>query len=554
MKIHDAISAALPEPVAYSLTPSTQPTFGDFACNAAMILAKKLNKNPREIATQIIKKLAGSDLIAKAEVAGPGFINIFLQDAAVWDALAGAALAPVIQKEKVIIEYGSENIAKPMSIGHLRSNIIGKSLVNIFEFIGQEVITDNHLGDWGTQFGKLIVAYKKWGDRAQIEKDPIRELNKIYVRFHDEAKSDLELETAARAAFKKLEDGDTEMRELWKWMKEESLKEFQIMYDRLESRFDHFYGEAFYEDMLPIVVKDCLAAKIAVQNDDGSVMVEFPEAFSPSPFLIQKSDGATLYATRDLATIRFRRDEFAPDRVLYCVGADQILHFRQLFNTAERLNWSKVGGLVHIVSGMVSLPEGKMSTRSGRTIRLGDLLDTAEEKMREIIATKNCEVEGAEREQLIRDLSVGAVKFADLGRDRESNITFSWEQALSFEGYAAPYLMYTHARAKSILRKASEVSDIDFQSFSDPAERVLAMKLLQFSVAVEKAATSYKPHHIAQYIFDLAQEFNSFYHHASVMNAESELEKQLRLALVTQTAEILKVGLGLLGITAPERM
>jgi len=558
------IAAALPEEVAFKLEVSPQPELGDYACNAAMILAKKQGKNPREMAEEIMQKLADSESIAKVEVAGPGFINLFLKDGAIWEALTAAAAAPELPNKKVLIEYGQENIAKPMSVGHLRSNIIGKSLVNIFRFIGSEIVTDNHLGDWGTQFGKLIVAYERWGDHAIIEEDPIPELNKLYVRFHDEVENNPELDDEARAAFKKLEDGDVEMRELWKWMKDESLQSFQKMYDRLGSEFQNMHGEAFFEDMLPGIIADLVEKKIAVRNDDGSIMVEFPEEFSPSPLLIQKSDGATLYATRDLATVKFYVSEFHPDLVLQCVGAEQSLHFKQFYDAAARAGYLGDTTFVHVKNGLVRLPEGKMSTRGGKTVRLEDLLDTAAEKMTAILDEKNCDIDGDERTQLIESLAVGAVKFADLGRDREGDITFTWDDALSFEGYAAPYLMYTHARAKSILRKSSDEltppqsppsgGGSGFGEFTEPAERALAMKLLQFTAAVEKSASSYKPHHIAQYLFDLAQEFNSFYHHVSVMNAEQESEKQLRLALVGKVAEILKVGLGLLGISAPERM
>lgn len=565
--LRSRIDSVLPEKVDYSLARTPDARFGDLACNAAMLLAKKLAKNPRELAAELAAVFESDAFIARVEVAGPGFLNFFLQDGAILAAAADNFALPVIQPKTVLIEYGQENIAKPMSVGHLRSNIIGKSLVNIFGFLGHRVITDNHLGDWGTQFGKLIVAYKKWGDRATIEANPIEEFNKIYVRFHDEVETQPELDDLARAEFKKLEDGDAENRALWQWMRDESLKEFRKMYARLGSEFEFMHGEAFFESALPGVISELVERGIAQKNDDGSIMVSFPEEFSPSPLLIQKSDGATLYATRDLATVRFYVSEFHPDLVLQCVGAEQSLYFRQMYEVARMAGWMESTQFVHVANGLVRLPEGKMSTRSGRIVKLEKLLDEAEDKMRAILDEKNCEVAGESREQLIRDLAIGAIKFADLGKAREGNITFTWESALSFDGYAAPYLQYAHARISSLLEKVGEFDPVRPPSvppsrgegeakgviFGHPAERALALRLAEFVPAVLDAADSQHPHVVAQYLFELAQEFNQLYQAVPVATA-AESERNLRATLALRTRETLRTGLGLLGIAAPDRM
>jgi len=536
----------------------------DYASNVAMVLKDLLVDGPRETAEKIQEELSKSNEfnkhVEKTEIAGPGFINFWLKDEIVWGESQKAEKAPKNKKPRtIVVEYGQENIAKPMSVGHLRSNIIGQSLVNIFKFLGENVITDNHLGDWGTQFGKLIVAYKKWGEKEKIEKNPITELNALYVRFHKEVEEDVskvcEMEDEARLEFKKLEDGDEENTKLWEWFKGESLKEFEKMYKRLGTSFDYMHGEAFYKNDTKTVIDELITKEIAVKNEDSSIMVEFPEAFSPSPLLIQKSDGATLYATRDLAAIKFYKSEFKPDLVLQCVGSEQGHYFKQVYNTAQRAGWIIPGEFVHIQNGMVRLPEGKMSTRKGNTVRLENLLDEAEEKIENILVEKNSSIEGQEKKELAKILGVGAVKFADLGQNRESNIVFTWDKMLSLDGYSAPYLQYTYSRANSILRKAEgSIKNVEFKEFNDVLERKLALKLSFFMESVKQASDSFHPHMIAQYLFDLAQLYNKFYQALPVMNAEKKEEKDFRLVLTQKTTQILKTGLSLLGISVPERM
>ena len=540
------------EGIVFDVTASEK--FGDYASNVAMVLD---NDNAKEIAENIKKELISSENLKKhisnIEVAGAGFLNFVLNDDAVMNMALEADFEPNNANSRtILVEYGQENIAKPMTVGHLRSNIIGQSLVNIFEFLGEKVVSDNHLGDWGTQFGKLIVAYKKWGDRKKIEKDSVQELNALYVLFHKESKEDESLEDEARAEFKKLEDGDEENTKLWNWIKEKSLEEFSRMHKRLGVKFDHMHSESFFKESARDAINELIDKKIAVKNDDGSVMVEFPEEFSPSPLLIQKSDGSTLYSARDLATIKFYLSEFNPDLVLQCVGSEQSLYFRQVYDTAKRAGWIKEGKFVHVENGLVRLPEGKMSTREGRVVGLEELLDESEKRISDILKEKGCGVDGGKREELVKTLGVGAVIFSDLGQSRESNVTFSWEKALSFDGYSAPYLQYTYARANSILKKEKD-REIEFDSFFDPMERRLAIKLIRFREMVKEASEGYHPHIVARYLFELAQVFNNFYQSLPVLSAEKD-EKQLRLALVKKTADVLKKGLSLLGIGTPERM
>ncbi|MCR4284121.1 MAG: arginine--tRNA ligase [Parcubacteria group bacterium] len=528
--------------------------FGDYASNIAMIVK---NDHPSETAEQLKNKLLESktftETVSRVEIAGPGFLNFTINDIVLWEEIKKCETAPENKNPKtILVEYGQENIAKQMSVGHLRSNIIGQSLVNIFKFLGDKVISDNHLGDWGTQFGKLIVAFKKWGDKEKVLKDPIAELNALYVMFHQEAEMDPLLEDEARLEFKKLEDGDLENEKLWQWFRDESIKEFGKIHKRLGVSFDFMHGEAFYKEELSGIISELLEKKIATKNDDGSIMVTFPEEFSSSPLLIQKSDGATLYATRDLAAIKFYKKEFNPDMVLQCAGSEQALHFKQIYNTAQRAGWIKEGQFIHIQNGMIRLPEGKMSTRKGNVVKLEDLFNESEERTKKILEERKSEIEENEKDELIKTIATGSIIFSDLGQNREDNITFTWDKALSFDGYASPYLQYTYARARSILRK-EQSKDFEFKNFSGEEERKLAFKLSLFKDEVIKSTETFHLHIIARYIFDLAQTFNNFYNTTPVINSQPE-EKDLRLLLVEKTSAVIKTGLSLLNIKSPEKM
>jgi len=534
----------------FTVAPSEK--FGDYASNVAMIIK---STDPTEIATRIKNKLLESktftEIISHVDIAGPGFLNFTINDIVLWKEIKKCETAPANKKPKtILIEYGQENIAKQMSVGHLRSNIIGQSLVNIFKFLGNKVISDNHLGDWGTQFGKLIVAFKKWGNREKVLKDPIAELNALYVMFHKEAEANPSLEDEARVEFKKLEDGNPENEKLWQWFRDESIKEFEKVHKRIGVSFDFMHGEAFYKEELNDIIDELLVKKIATKNEDGSVMITFPEEFSTSPLLIQKSDGATLYATRDLAAIKFYKKEFKPDMVLQCAGSEQYLHFKQVYNTAERAGWIEDGQFIHIQNGMIRLPEGKMSTRKGNVVKLEELFNESEERTKKILAERKSEIEG--KDELVKTIAVGSIIFSDLGQSREDNVTFTWNKALSFDGYASPYLQYTYARSQSILRK-ERAESFEFKNFSNGEERKLAFKLSLFKDEVIKSAETFHPHIIARYIFDLAQAFNNFYNTTPVINSMPE-ERDLRLLLVEKTSAVIKIGLSLLNIKSPEKM
>lgn len=536
----------------FTVTPTEK--FGDYASNIAMIVR---DGHPSETAEQLKNKLLESktftETVSRIEIAGPGFLNFTINDIILWEEIKKCETAPANKNPKtILVEYGQENIAKEMSVGHLRSNIIGQSLVNIFKFLGDKVISDNHLGDWGTQFGKLIVAFKKWGDKEKVLKDPIVELNALYVMFHKEAVDDPSLEDEARLEFKKLEDGDLENEKLWQWFRDESIKEFGKVHKRLGVSFDFMHGEAFYKEELSGVISELLEKKIATKNEDGSIMVTFPEEFSTSPLLIQKSDGATLYATRDLAAIKFYKKEFNPSLVLQCAGSEQTLHFKQIYNTAERAGWIEEGQFIHIQNGMVRLPEGKMSTRKGNVVKLENLFTESEERTKKILEERKSEIEEDEKDELIKTIAVGSIIFSDLGQNREDNLTFTWDKALSFDGYASPYLQYTYARARSILRK-EQPKDFEFKNFSSEEERKLAFKLSLFKNEITKSTETFHPHIIARYIFDLAQTFNNFYNTTPVINSQPE-EKDLRLLLVEKTSAVIKTGLSLLNIKSPEKM
>lgn len=551
-EITRAVESLFGTTVSFTVTPAEK--FGDYASNVAMVMK---DGYPSETAEQIKNKLLESktftETITRVEIAGPGFLNFTINDILLWEEMRACETVPPNDKPKtVLVEYGQENIAKQMSVGHLRSNIIGQSLVNIFKFLGDKVISDNHLGDWGTQFGKLIVAFKKWGDKEKVLQDPIAELNALYVMFHKEAESNPSLEDEGRAEFKKLEDGDPENEKLWQWFREESIKEFEKIHERLGVKFDFMHGEAFYKEDLKNIIDELLEKKIAVQNEDGSIMVTFPEEFSPSPLLIQKSDGATLYATRDLAAIKFYKKEFKPDLVIQCVGSEQALHFKQIYATAEKAGWIEKEQFINIQNGMVRLPEGKMSTRKGTVIKLEDLFSESEERTKKILDERKSELVEDEKEELVKTISTGAIIFSDLGQNREDNIIFTWDKALSFDGYSAPYLQYTYARARSILRK-EEPKDFEFKNFSTEEERGLAFKLSLFKDEVTKSAETFHPHILARYIFDLSQTFNNFYNTTPVINSLPN-EKDLRLFLVNKTSTVIKTGLSLLNIKVPERM
>ncbi|NLY93698.1 MAG: arginine--tRNA ligase [Myxococcales bacterium] len=573
-----AVQAALElaEPTSALLRPTQDPRFGDFQLNAAMALGKQLGRPPRELAEKIAEKLRGEEFVASAEVAGPGFVNLTLDDAflakLVTDGLGDAehlGVTPVDAPEKVIIDYSGPNIAKQMHVGHLRSTILGDAIARALEFRGHQVIRDNHLGDWGTQYGLLIVGMREFGDAKALEADPIVELERVYKLASERAKNDEDFAEAARRELKKLQDGDPENRALWKRFVDVTRRTIDEIYAELGVRFDLYLGESAYHDALAGVVRTLEERGIAREDEGakavfwGEVEGEVPAKLrkQKEPFLVQKRDGAYLYSTTDIATVLYRRDELGVDRALYVVDHRQALHFEQVFAVARLLGVTME--LVHVGFGTVLGADGKpLKTRdaSGAALTLAVLLrqakERAAERIREGMAEGRLKVEEHEIPSLAKAVGIGAVKYADLMNNRTTDYRFDLDRMVSFTGNAGPYLQYVHARSASIFRKAGidEASAVGPIRVTAPEEAKLVRRLVRFGDAVEKVATLYLPHILCEHLYDLASEFNAFYQACKVLDAEDEATKQSRLALVAATARQMRVGLGLLGIEAPERM
>lgn len=542
---------------------STKKEFGDFQTNFAMMNSKAIGKNPREIATTLVENFKENDLIEKLEIAGPGFINIHLKNNFLNNEVKKIDnekydFSFLNVDETVIIDYSSPNIAKRMHIGHLRSTIIGDAIKRILDFIGFKTISDNHIGDWGTQFGKLIVAYNKWLDKEAYEADPIGELERIYVLFSDEAKKDPTLEDVARNELRKLQMGDEQNNKLWKEFIEISLKEYNKVYDRLGVKFDHYFGESFYNDMMPDVLEELKKKNIA-KEDQGALVVFFEEDKLP-PALVQKKDGSFLYATSDLATIKFRKNKLNVDKAVYVTDERQQNHFKQVFEISEMLGAPYNYEKSHVYFGIMRFGDGMIfSSRSGNIIRLVDLLDEAKKQVKSVIDEKNPNIPEDEKEKIAEIVGTGAIKYFDLSQNRTSDILFTWDKVLSFEGNTGPYLQYTYARIQSILRKLKEENisvknnDIILDDMFD-IERELAVALLRFPQTVVKSYETYRPNIIADYLFDTAKLFNNFYNSKSILKETDKKVMDARILLAQKTASILKQGLNLLGIETVDRM
>ena len=541
---------------------STKKEFGDFQTNFAMMSSKLIGKNPREIANTIIKNFEKNDIIEKLEVAGPGFINIFLKNSFLNEEIKK------LENEKydfsflntgktVIIDYSSPNIAKRMHIGHLRSTIIGDSIKRILNFLGFKTLADNHIGDWGTQFGKLIVAYKNWLDKKAYEEDPIGELERIYVLFSDKAKKDPALEDEAREELKKLQLGNEDNQKLWKEFIDISLKEYNKVYERLDVNFDYYYGESFYNDMMPSVLEELKKKNIA-REDQGALVVFFEDDKLP-PAIVQKKDGSFLYTTSDLATMKFRKNELKVDEAVYLTDDRQQNHFKQVFEIGKMLGEPYDYKKTHIVFGIMRFGDQIFSSRSGNTIRLVDLLDEAKKQVKKVIDEKNPNIPEEEKEKIAETIGSGAIKYFDLSQNRTSDITFTWEKVLNFEGNTGPYLQYTYVRIMSIFRKLEEENinventDIVLDEMAG-IERELASELLKFPQAVVKSYENFRPNIIADYLFDTAKLFNSFYNSSSILKEEDKQVMDARILLAKKTAFVLKEGLELLGIKTVNRM
>jgi len=517
-------------------------------------LAKSFKKAPALIASELSEKI-NLPLITKSESIG-SYVNIFLKRETVGEEIINEILElndrfgshDFGRDKTIVIDFSAPNIAKPFSMGHLRSTVIGNSLRLMIEKCGYKVVGINHLGDWGTQFGKLMVAYKKWGDVDAVKVNPIGELFKLYVNFHEEAKVNPELDHEGRLWFKRLEDGDEEALGLWKWFRDESLSEFSRIYDLLGITFDSFNGEAFYNDKMEAVIELLNDKKLLVESDGAEVVLLEDENMPPC--LISKSDGASLYATRDLAAAIYRQDNYGFERALYVVGGEQRLHFGQLFSVLKKLGYEWVDGMSHVPFGLILKDGKKMSTRKGEIVLLNEVIEEAIALAEENINHKNPHIEN--KKEVARAIGVGAIIFQDLKNERTHNIEFSLESMLKFEGETGPYLQYTYARARSILRKGAYSYERSTAALTDDASWIVIKTLETFPQAIKKAFEAYEPSHISQYLIDLAKAFNKYYGNTRIL--EDDNERGARLNLVHATTIVLKEGLRLLGIGAPEEI
>ena len=541
----------------YSALIPTQNEKNGEMCLPCFKFSAKLRKPPQQIASQLQQSLKENAFIKKTAVAG-GYLNFYFDRAAVAKEVMGGlrdkdyALPPLENNEKTVcIDYSSINIAKPFHIGHLLTTAIGGSLYRISKFCGYNAVGINHLGDWGTQFGKLIVAYKKWGDDEDIKKRNIRALLDLYVRFHKEAETYPELEDEGRHWFKKIEEGDKEALAIFESFKQITLREVQKVYDRLGITFDSYAGESFYNDKMQPVI-DTLKSKNLLKMSEGAEVVDLEEYGMP-PCLILKKDGTTLYATRDLAAAIYRKKTYDFYKCLYVVAYQQNLHFRQVFKVLELMGYEWAKDCVHVPFGMVSLEgAGSLSTRKGNVVFLSDVLDSAVEKAREIIDAKNPDL--PEKDKTASDVGVGAVIFGALSGSRIKDILFSLEKALSFDGETGPYLQYTHARCCSILDKAGEVKGYaDFSVLEQDEAFALVRLTDEFYHTVLLALEKYEPSIISRYLIDVAQAFNKFYVNNRILG-ESDNVTFTRLMLVRAVESVLKTGLNLILLNAPEKM
>lgn len=528
---------------------------GDFAF-PCFRLAKVYRKAPPMIAQELKEKIGDADFLSHIEVQG-GYLNFFVDKAKFaqhivdnYKAADNYGSSTEGNGQTICIDYSSPNVAKNFHVGHLRTTIIGNSLHKIYKKLGYNVVRINHLGDWGTQFGKLIVAYKKWGSKEAVEKDGISELMSIYVRFHEEAEKDPSLNDDARAWFTKMEHGDEEALSIWKWFLEISLKEFMRVYNILGIDFDSYNGESFYNDKMAPVIEE-LKEKGLITVSDGAQIVDL-EAYNMPPCLITKKDGSSLYATRDISAALYRQNTYHFTKCLYVTGLEQKLHFAQWFKVIELMGYDWYKGLVHIPYGLVSLKSGKLSTRKGNILYAEDVLNESIQKIREIIAEKNPEL--PDKETVAKQVGIGAIIFNDLYNSRIKDVIFDWEKLLNFDGETGPYVQYTYARAASVMRKVGDIPEIcDYNVLIDDASMALLKEISRYPEVIKDASEKYEPFVIARYAVALAQSFNKFYHDCQI-NVEDETIKYTRANIVNITKTILKDSLDLLGISCPEQM
>ncbi|BBI31070.1 arginine--tRNA ligase [Cohnella abietis] len=523
--------------------------------------ARELKQSPQKIAGEIAERINASQTDIVASATG-GYLNLNFKSVKLKSDIASAASqvnyghSSIGMGKRVVVDMSSPNIAKPFGIGHLRSTMIGNALVNIYRATGHEVINVNHLGDWGTQFGKLIVAYQRWGTQDALEREPIKESLRLYVKFHEETENHQELEDEAREAFVKLEQGDPETLDLWRFFVDESMKEFRRVYARLDVSFDHFTGESFYNDKIDPVVHQLRELSL-LEEDEGAQIVRLDDQGLP-PCLILKKDGSTIYAVRDLATALYRKQALHADIVLYVVGSEQSLHFQQVFSVLHKMGFDWAGQYQHVPFGLMTVNGKKMSTRKGKVVFLEEVLDEAVQRALQIINEKNSELPN--KEQVAEAVGVGAIIFGDLKHHRQLSVDFNLEDAVSFDGETGPYLQYTHARICTLLRRGnydvlSGKYSIDGSHLSSESSWECLKTLSRYESVLQEAVKENEPFSVARFLLDLAKDFNRFYNSGKIITDDAdEAEILSKLSLAAAVANVLKHGLSLLGIKAPEEM
>jgi len=580
-QLRAAVAAVLPDAALRNVLvrPCPDPQFGDYQSNALMGLARERKMNPRQLAADVQARLQVGEWCAGVEIAGAGFLNFRLKPAALARVLSAAAgggplfFQPAVQPRTVVIDFSSPNVAKPMHVGHIRSTILGDSLARTLRLLGHRVVTDNHIGDWGTQFGMLLHGWKTRLDPQALHAHPIAELERIYKAVQAAAKEDATVLESARRELVKLQSGDAENLALWREMIRLSQSEFDTIYARLGIKFDFTLGESYYNPRLPAVVQDLRAKGVARESDgalcvfsDGQLppkedpfLIHRDGSWQPNPLLALKSDGAANYATTDLATLAYRMETWQPDEIIYVTDGRQQLHFRQVFAAFRRWRPEDAARvkLTHVWFGSILGDDGKpFKTRSGEVVKLAELLDEAEERALALVTQKNPDRPEAERKEIARVVGIGAVKYADLLPNRQSDYVFSWDKMLSLQGNTAPYLQYAYARIRSIFRKGGEAAAPGGSaaiSLEAPEELALARHLLNFGISLQAVAEEYRPNLLGNYLYDLAGLFARFYESCPVLKA-GEASRQSRLALCDLTARVLRQGLEALGIEVLDQM
>ncbi|HUR45640.1 MAG TPA: arginine--tRNA ligase [Candidatus Saccharimonadales bacterium] len=577
-QLRKAVPLVLPDAnlAAVHVRPCPDPRFGDYQTTSLMNLAKERKMNPRQLATDVLAKLDVTDLCDKVEIAGAGFLNFRIKLTAVEKSLESANRGEHLFFQKassprsIVVDFSSPNVAKPMHVGHIRSTILGDSLARTLRLLGHRVITDNHIGDWGTQFGMLLIGWKNDLDRGALNADPISELERLYKKVNAQCEEDPGMRELAKLELVQLQQGGTENRQIWDEMIRLSQKQFDAIYGRLGVKFDHTYGESFYNPRLQKVVDELMALGLARESEgakaifsDGKLppkvdpfLIQRDGEWQPNPALIQKSDGGFNYTTTDLATLQFRLEQWNPDEIIYVTDGRQQLHFQQLFQGFRRWHPEASAKLAHVWFGSILGEDGKpFKTRSGETVKLADLLDEAEERALKVVQEKSPGMLDEQKREIARVVGIGAVKYADLLPNRQSDYVFSWEKMLSLEGNTVPYLLYAYARIRSIFRKGGESAPSTTAQVKlvQPHEINLAKKLLIFGITLEAAVEEYRPNFLCNYLYEVAKDFSGFFENCTVLKAEPE-ERASRLVLCDLTARVLRQGLEVLGIEVLEQM